>query len=257
LSLLPFLVLGVFLVTLFISQQNPYRLLLDNNKQFKAGTNELTWLTAFGLFWLYFFGVFNEFVWVPLSVFVFRVQCRYYCPIGALLRFIGFFSLGRTRLPANCSHCGLAERKCRVNALQCPDKDTSRLGIVDKSRCFGCGECLTACPDPGVTVEYGPPRAWREISGLSLAGTPSRAQRGRPRRLSATAVTAARIVLVVFALGLWISAIFISPYSLYNVVIMATYLGLAARLTIAIGQWLNKKRRRAGFSLVTDNSVGA
>ncbi len=68
-----------------------------------------------------------------------RFFCRYLCPLGALLAFIG----GRRRLVVHrdwekCKECGLCDQACPLGLY--PSKDEG-----ESYYCWNCGECVDAC----------------------------------------------------------------------------------------------------------------
>ncbi|MDR3355772.1 MAG: 4Fe-4S binding protein [Spirochaetaceae bacterium] len=71
-----------------------------------------------------------------LSVFCFRVFCRFLCPLGA---FYGLFNrlavLGPRIREAACTRCGSCARKCGMDTLRFNDRE-----------CVRCGKCLGECP---------------------------------------------------------------------------------------------------------------
>lgn len=82
-----------------------------------------------------------------------RFFCRYFCPLGALLAFIG----GKRRLQIqhdqeSCTECGLCQRSCPLGLN--PEQ-----GEGASLYCWNCGECVEICK-PGalrLTWESGSP----------------------------------------------------------------------------------------------------
>lgn len=83
-----------------------------------------------------------------------RFWCRHLCPQGALLSLATRFSLLNRRVSAACSNCGLCKRVCPMDAIPQDAHDT------DYSDCTFCLECESACPENGISFEFG---------GLALA----------------------------------------------------------------------------------------
>ncbi|HER00010.1 MAG TPA: 4Fe-4S binding protein [candidate division Zixibacteria bacterium] len=80
-------------------------------------------------------------VLVVLSVIYEGVWCRYLCPYGALLGFIGLFSPVKIR--RNSKTC--------IDCLKCSKVCPSRINVhkmkaVNSDECFGCMACVDACP---------------------------------------------------------------------------------------------------------------
>ena len=70
------------------------------------------------------------------SVFIFRVFCRFLCPLGAIY---GFFSkiavLGVKLDKTKCTDCGLCISACKMDVKKVGDHE-----------CIHCGECMSVCP---------------------------------------------------------------------------------------------------------------
>ncbi|BHH84591.1 4Fe-4S binding protein [Desulforhopalus sp. 52FAK] len=68
-----------------------------------------------------------------------RFFCRSFCPLGALLAFIGRKrSLQVTIDTSNCVNCGICERVCPMGL-------DPQQGEGGSSYCWNCGECLDSC----------------------------------------------------------------------------------------------------------------
>ncbi len=73
---------------------------------------------------------------VVLSVFVYRVFCRFLCPLGALYGFFCRVSLLGIKLDKQkCTDCGLCISVCKM--------DIKRVGDHE---CIHCGKCIEVCP---------------------------------------------------------------------------------------------------------------
>jgi polyferredoxin len=86
--------------------------------------------------WLFLWKLLILTALVVLSVFCFRVFCRFLCPLGA---FYGLFNrwavLGLHFSEAACTHCGKCVKKCRMDTLAVNDRE-----------CIHCGKCIGECP---------------------------------------------------------------------------------------------------------------
>ncbi|WP_163340445.1 4Fe-4S binding protein [Desulfopila sp. IMCC35008] len=77
-----------------------------------------------------------------------RFFCRTFCPLGALLAFIG-----RKRklivefLPENCTGCRKCERSCPMGLV--PQKDEGRSAF-----CWNCGECIDSCGENSLKLSW-------------------------------------------------------------------------------------------------------
>lgn len=75
------------------------------------------------------------------SLFIQRPWCRWLCPLGAVLSFVGKFSIIKVRRPSEgCIWCGACSKACPVGL------DPSAEERVVSSTCIRCGLCETACP---------------------------------------------------------------------------------------------------------------
>ena len=69
-------------------------------------------------------------------VFIFRLFCRFICPLGALYGLFNKISLfGITVEPHKCTECGLCINHCKLDVLQVGDRE-----------CISCGDCMSVCP---------------------------------------------------------------------------------------------------------------
>lgn len=75
------------------------------------------------------------------SIFVFRIFCRFLCPLGALYGFFCRIALLGVKLDKNkCTDCGLCIGVCKM--------DTKRVGDHE---CIQCGECISVCPSKAIS----------------------------------------------------------------------------------------------------------
>ena len=78
---------------------------------------------------------------IVASVFIFRVFCRFLCPLGAIY---GFFSrvalLGVKLDKEKCTDCGLCVGVCKM--------DIKRVGDHE---CIHCGACISVCPAKAIS----------------------------------------------------------------------------------------------------------
>ena len=75
------------------------------------------------------------------SIFIFRVFCRFLCPLGALYGFFCKIALLGVKLDKNkCTDCGLCIGVCKM--------DTKKVGDHE---CIQCGECISVCPTKAIS----------------------------------------------------------------------------------------------------------
>ena len=90
-----------------------------------------------------FFGFFLSLF--ALNILAPRFWCRYLCPLGGLLAFLGKYSFLRCEISENCSLCGSCFSDCPTGAIQ---TDTSV--FCDPAECTMCLACAAACPGGAV-----------------------------------------------------------------------------------------------------------
>ena len=97
----------------------------------------------------YFVQLGGQFTWkfalliafVVASIFIFRVFCRFICPLGAIYGFFNKFALiGVTVDKNDCTECGLCVSHCKM--------DVKRVGDHE---CINCGECISVCPTKAIS----------------------------------------------------------------------------------------------------------
>lgn len=76
-----------------------------------------------------------------LDLFAQRFWCRYLCPLGAMLGFIGKASLFQRRLSEPCKGCTLCTDVCPTGTI-----DPAKGYASDPAECTMCLDCLETCP---------------------------------------------------------------------------------------------------------------
>ena len=75
------------------------------------------------------------------SIFIFRLFCRFICPLGALYGLFNRFSFFGIRVDnAKCTHCNLCVTHCKVDIRHPGDQE-----------CISCGECIGTCPTEAIS----------------------------------------------------------------------------------------------------------
>jgi len=81
-------------------------------------------------------------------VFVFRLFCRFVCPLGALYGLFNRISLfGVTVDEPKCTHCNLCVGHCKMDIRK-----------VGDAECIGCGECVDVCPTNAIHFKHVKPK---------------------------------------------------------------------------------------------------
>ncbi|MBQ8407920.1 MAG: 4Fe-4S binding protein [Clostridia bacterium] len=74
-------------------------------------------------------------------IFIFRIFCRFLCPLGALYGLFNKIALVGVKVDsARCTDCGLCVGKCKM--------DIKHVGDME---CINCGECINACPTKAIS----------------------------------------------------------------------------------------------------------
>ena len=77
------------------------------------------------------------------AVFVYRLFCRFLCPLGALYGLFNKFSLFGIKLEKDkCVNCGKCISVCKM--------DIHHVGDIE---CINCGECISVCPTKAITYK--------------------------------------------------------------------------------------------------------
>ena len=75
------------------------------------------------------------------SIFIFRMFCRFICPLGALYGLFNHFSVFGIKLEKEkCTDCGLCVSKCKMDIRH-----------VNDHECISCGECIDVCPTNAIS----------------------------------------------------------------------------------------------------------
>ncbi len=74
------------------------------------------------------------------SIFIYRVFCRFLCPLGAIYGLFNRFALLGVKVDrSKCTHCGKCVDKCKMDVKSVGDHE-----------CINCGECMSACPTKAI-----------------------------------------------------------------------------------------------------------
>ena len=77
------------------------------------------------------------------TIFVYRLFCRFLCPLGAMYGLFNKFSLFGIKLEKDkCVNCGKCISVCKM--------DIHHVGDVE---CINCGECISVCPTKAITYK--------------------------------------------------------------------------------------------------------
>ena len=96
---------------------------------------------------------------VVASVFIYRVFCRFICPLGAIYGFFNKFSLFGIKLEkSKCINCGKCISVCEMDIHHVGDHE-----------CISCGKCVGVCPTKA--IRYGGSKIILPDSEIESANT--------------------------------------------------------------------------------------
>lgn len=79
------------------------------------------------------------------SIFIYRIFCRFLCPLGAILSFFNRMALLGVKVDeSKCNHCGKCLNECLVD-----------INHVGDHECIQCGRCVTSCPQQAISWKGG------------------------------------------------------------------------------------------------------
>ena len=121
------------------------------------------------------------------SVFIFRLFCRFICPLGAFYGFFNRFSFFGIQVDnSKCTHCGLCQGKCKMD-IQSPGD----------AECISCGECIDVCPTKAISWK-GPKILLAPNEGKTREGSDNKKARTITRIISAVLLLAVLIGAIVY-----------------------------------------------------------
>lgn len=82
-------------------------------------------------------------IFIVASIFIFRVFCRFICPLGAIYGFFSKIALIGVKLDKKeCIECGLCISHCKMDIKHVADHE-----------CIHCGECISVCPTNAISYK--------------------------------------------------------------------------------------------------------
>lgn len=94
-----------------------------------------------------FINKFIIFIVISIScMFIYRLFCRYMCPLGAFLGIFNPFSIYRLKINDKCVLCNKCQKACKM--------DIPVFRVPNSVDCIRCDECVKACPYGAIEREY-------------------------------------------------------------------------------------------------------
>ncbi len=119
-------------------------------------------------------------------IFIFRLFCRFICPLGALYGLFNKLSFFGVKVEkSKCTDCGLCMHHCKVDIKEVGDQE-----------CISCGECIDVCPTKAIS--------WKG-SQIFLKANEAVAPKDEGKRKKAKLIT--RIISVIVLLGILVGAV--------------------------------------------------
>ncbi len=86
-------------------------------------------------------------VTVLLSIFIERVWCKYFCPLGAVMALASVFSFSKIkRDKLTCTNCKTCDTKCPMNLK------ISNVDSIKDIDCIDCAACVDSCPASSLSI---------------------------------------------------------------------------------------------------------
>ena len=118
-------------------------------------------------------------------VFVFRLFCRFLCPLGALYGLFNKFSFFGVKVEEhNCINCNLCVKHCKMDVNKVGDQE-----------CISCGECMNVCPTDAIK--------WKG-SGLLRKNSHLQDQPEENKKARNTTRLITTIVMIGVLIGAWV-----------------------------------------------------
>ena len=122
---------------------------------------------------------------VGMSALKGRLFCNTICPVGSFLGLISKFAACKLTVDKEaCNHCGLCELSCKAQCI------SSKLQLVDHSRCVGCLNCTLACKQNAMKYSF----SWSKKRCKMPATAPASALARRTFLASAGAMAGAAAI---------------------------------------------------------------
>ena len=126
-------------------------------------------------------------------VFIFRLFCRFICPLGALYGLFNKISCFGVKVDEEkCTHCNLCVAQCKCDIKHVGDQE-----------CISCGECIDVCPTKAISWKGS--KIFLKANEIPADADPQQVAAAKAKQKKTRLIT--RIVAAVVMLGVLIGAI--------------------------------------------------
>ncbi len=154
-------------------------------------------------------------------IFIFRMFCRFICPLGALYGIFNRISILGIKLDKpSCTDCGLCISKCKMDIRHVGDHE-----------CISCGECIDVCPTKAISFKGGrfvlppnevpaiTPEMTDEEKDACVRSTEEKNKKRRTRRLVTQVVSAVLALALLVGTLVYFNVVDkpVSGYEVYEV----------------------------------------
>lgn len=140
-------------------------------------------------------------------VFIYRMFCRFICPLGALYGIFNKIAILGIKLDRpKCVDCGKCISTCKMDIREVGDHE-----------CIGCGDCISVCPTQAISYRGGKillPA--NEIPEMKVADTDSEEAKASAEKRAKTHNLRARIIKI--TAGVLAAALLVGALVYYNVI---------------------------------------
>ena len=127
------------------------------------------------------------------SVFIFRLFCRFICPLGALYGLFNKISFFGVKVDEEkCTHCNLCIAHCKCDIKHVGDQE-----------CISCGECIDVCPTKAISWKGS--KIFLKANEIPAGADPEQVAAAKKKQTQTRLIT--RIIAAVVMLGVLIGAI--------------------------------------------------
>ena len=117
------------------------------------------------------------------SIFIFRLFCRFLCPLGGLYGLFNHISFFGVKVNMDkCTHCNLCVSHCKLDIHHVGDQE-----------CISCGECIGVCPTQAIS--------WKGAKIQSKANEPQPQTDTRNRNITRAITAIILAAVLVFTIG--------------------------------------------------------